>query len=438
MAERAYYVTAFVLVISAHMMTMTKATPTHSSSSSSSISSDSNTTSLHGNMTTLNTNMTAAGNESTFFNSSLITSPTKLEIELSELRNETQESFMELHESLASGLQDVVANFSSSIGDVHSDSDAILKRLNDLETSLNEVKKQKKATEDELQAVYTDELSCRYIYDNVSASMTPASGLYWLRDRYGKRYITYCEFDSAGRSWTLVGSVHENRMGLGGRCSAGDRWSNDRGHLADADEDTAWSDFSTFGDVTASSSGDYKNAGYFSMKAKNLMIWQVREHTDINKYKEQAYLRYRTTDNVLQKNGGNLYSLFQKYPHKPGAANYGANGPISVIVYDKGSWEEQSFHLGAAVKSRIIANRMHFRAVNQDKDTFALCPGGGLYTAAADYHRAELFCLGSNKRTKRPQNCGDFAAWDSSGYGTGVDNSADMLLVKSAFLMFYG
>ena len=135
--------------------------------------------------------------------------------------------------------------------------------------------------------IYSEETTCEYVRTNVTASMTPKSGLYWLRDKYGRQYPTYCDFDNFGRSWTLVASVHDNKMGIDGRCSPGDRWSTD----VDGKGTTPWSDESVFGDVTSLTSADYKNAGYFSARAENIMIWQVREHTSLDDVKEQSYLR---------------------------------------------------------------------------------------------------------------------------------------------------
>lgn len=271
--------------------------------------------------------------------------------------------------------------------------------------------------------------------------MAPRSGLYWLRDHHGNRYVTYCDFDEEGRSWTLVASVHENKMGVDGRCSPGDKWSNENGMDASVDpnEDTAWSDTTTFGDVTAATSADFKSPAYYSMQGRNVMIWHVREHTPVDELKEQAYLRYRTTDNVLARYGGNMYTLFRDhFNHKPGTS-FPHHGPSSSVTYDKGSWAAHAFHLGPSVKSRIHGGRIQFRAVNLQKNSFALCPGGSIQTHSGyDGNLAELFCLGSNKLTIDGSDCGDFANWDRSGYGKGIDYSADQLLVKTTFLIFYG
>eukprot|EP00058_Branchiostoma_floridae_P022100 XP_002607590.1 hypothetical protein BRAFLDRAFT_71468 [Branchiostoma floridae] len=126
---------------------------------------------------------------------------------------------------------------------------------------------------------------------------------------------------TAGGGWTLVSSVHEDDMY--GKCTAGDRWSSTRGN-----------NMHTFGSMGSATSDDYKNPGYFSISASNIMLWHVPNNVPPKEYKTAAYLRYRTSDGFLDSYGFNLYTMFKD--HFPIGYGLGTrthdNGPAIPIT----------------------------------------------------------------------------------------------------------
>jgi len=78
-----------------------------------------------------------------------------------------------------------------------------------------------------------------------------------------------------------------------------------------------------FGHVTADTSDDYKNPGYFEITARDVMIWQVPSSTPLKNYSTSAYLTYRNNNNFLDRDGGNLNALYKNhFPIRSGAYSF--------------------------------------------------------------------------------------------------------------------
>ncbi|MGH0154618.1 UNVERIFIED_CONTAM: hypothetical protein FKN15_037812 [Acipenser sinensis] len=113
-----------------------------------------------------------------------------------------------------------------------------------------------------------------------------------------------------GGGWTLVGSVHENN--LYGKCTLGDCWSSQQGNDARLPEgDGNWSNRVSFGSADAATGDDYKNPGYYDIKASDVSVWHVPNNVEMVHWRDTAILRYHTETKFLQLHGENLYELFQ-------------------------------------------------------------------------------------------------------------------------------
>eukprot|EP00058_Branchiostoma_floridae_P004961 XP_002590449.1 hypothetical protein BRAFLDRAFT_86336 [Branchiostoma floridae] len=242
---------------------------------------------------------------------------------------------------------------------------------------------------------------------------------------------------TAGGGWTLVSSVHEDDMY--GKCTAGDRWSSTRGNNPHYPEgDGNWANVHTFGSMGSATSDDYKNPGYFSINASNVMLWHVPNNVPLKEYKTAAYLRYRTSTGFLDSYGGNLYSLFKD--HFPIGYNLGTythdNGPAIPIVYEQGSDHPVQSMLPPNIASRkeAIPGFVQFRVFNFERACHAVCPGVNFVGP-----NAEHVCIGGGGYwpERKPQQCGDYASKDWNGYGTWKEWSSNKRVIESTILFFY-
>lgn len=261
------------------------------------------------------------------------------------------------------------------------------------------------------------------------------NGLYDIYDAKGSAYRTYCDMETGGGGWTLVASVHENF--LGGKCVTGDRWSSEHGNNPDHPHgDGNWENLNTFGRPESATSDDYKNPGYFNMKAKDVMIWHVPNGTPMNNYEEKAFMMYHTEDGFLRGYGGNLYHLFKdNFPLRDNMyARVVGNGPSPPVVWDRGNNEMRVQNTPPNLRAESVAGFIQFRAINHEKAAFAVCPGlkmtGG---------NVEHGCMGGTSflREGPPRQCGDFGAIDWDGYGTGRGWSANLAMTESVVMIFY-
>ncbi|XP_041435312.1 intelectin-1-like [Xenopus laevis] len=273
--------------------------------------------------------------------------------------------------------------------------------------------------------------SCKEIKDSNEEAQ---DGIYTLTSSDGISYQTFCDMTTNGGGWTLVASVHENNMA--GKCTIGDRWSSQQGNRADYPEgDGNWANYNTFGSAGGATSDDYKNPGYYDIEAYNLGVWHVPNKTPLSVWRNSSLQRYRTTDGILFKHGGNLFSLYRIYPVKYGVGSCSKDsGPTVPVVYDLGSAKLTASFYSPDFRSQFTPGYIQFRPINTEKAALALCPGMKMESC-----NVEHVCIGGGGYFPEadPRQCGDFAAYDFNGYGTKKFNSAGIEITEAAVLLFY-
>ncbi|XP_063296001.1 intelectin-1-like isoform X3 [Pelobates fuscus] len=259
-------------------------------------------------------------------------------------------------------------------------------------------------------------------------------GIYTLTTKDGEQYQTFCDMTTNGGGWTLVASVHENNMY--GKCTTGDRWTSQQGNSANYPEgDHNWANYATFGNAVGATSDDYKNPGYYDISSKDLGLWHVPNLTPLYQWRDTALLRYRTDNGFLPAEGGNLFNLYKKYPLK---YNTGScivnNGPSAPVVYDYGNAEKAANYYSPAGRGEFTAGFVQFRVFNNEKAALALCPGMKVTGCNPEHH-----CIGGGGffPEGNPIQCGDFSAYDWSGYGTHREASTSKEITEAAVLLFY-
>lgn len=87
----------------------------------------------------------------------------------------------------------------------------------------------------------------------------------------------------AGGGWTLVASIHEND--IRGQCTKGDRWASERGSFKNnSNGDGFWENTATYGNATFAAQDDYKNPGYYTFNASDIMIWHVPNNMEVDRF----------------------------------------------------------------------------------------------------------------------------------------------------------
>ncbi|XP_074118439.1 intelectin-1 [Sminthopsis crassicaudata] len=273
--------------------------------------------------------------------------------------------------------------------------------------------------------------SCKEIKENC---LKADDGLYFLQTGNGNIYQTFCDMRSGGGGWTLVASVHENF--LAGKCTEGDRWSSQKGNRKDYPEgDGNWANYVTFGSAEAATSDDYKNPGYYDIQAKDLAIWHVPNKSPLQKWKSSSLLRYRTYSSFLKVMGGNLFGLYKKYPVKYGAGKcWTDNGPAIPVIYDFGDAKKTAQYYSPLGQKELVGGFVQFRVYNSERAANALCAGIRVTGCNTEHH-----CIGGGGffPEKSPRQCGDFSAFDWSGYGTHTGFSNSREITEAAVLLFY-
>ncbi|KAF3852105.1 hypothetical protein F7725_005460 [Dissostichus mawsoni] len=182
-----------------------------------------------------------------------------------------------------------------------------------------------------------------------------------IQDRYNEH--------EAGGGWTLVASVHENS--IYGRCTVGDRWSSQQGNNANLpDGDGNWSNRNTFGAAEGATSDDFKNPGYYEIRAEDMSVWHVPNNFPLEHWNLAAILRYHTetTSSACMEETSFRCSRYN-------VDSPGNRGPAIPIVYDHGDKESTKMLYGPNPRGEFEPGFITFRAINNERAAMVLLRG---------------------------------------------------------------
>ncbi|XP_063075340.1 intelectin-like [Engraulis encrasicolus] len=281
--------------------------------------------------------------------------------------------------------------------------------------------------------------SCKEIKDTFKVK---EDGIYFLITKSGVAYQTFCDMTTAGGGWTLVASVHEND--IMGKCTRGDRWSSQNGDNPNKPEgDNTWANRVTFGTAEAATDDDFKNPGYYDIKAQDVSVWHVPNNEEQGAWSNTSILRYHTETHFLADHGGNLYHLFKRHPLKTGKGDCKEktentegvrSGIAAPVVYDKGDKESTTKLYGPAVKDDFEPGFVTFSVFNTEKAPMAICSG-----VKPQKCNPQHYCIGGGGYYPIGAlvQCGDFNAFDWTIFGGAGDHKASQEIIDATMLLFY-
>uniref|UniRef100_A0A667Y632 Intelectin 1 n=1 Tax=Myripristis murdjan TaxID=586833 RepID=A0A667Y632_9TELE len=263
--------------------------------------------------------------------------------------------------------------------------------------------------------------SCKQLKDDFNVH---TDGLYTLTTADGAVYQTFCDMTTAGGGWTLVASVHENN--LYGKCTVGDRWSSQQGDDPRWPEgDGNWANRNVFGTAEGATSDDFKNPGYYDIRAEDVSVWHPKLLCLMKKNNPTFVFFF-------------FFFFFFNVKRFQVKFNVGGcitnNGPSIPIIYDHGSRATTTHFYGPSARTQFDAGYITFRAINTERAATAICSG----TKPKGCH-IEHFCIGGGGHfpEARPRQCGDFTSFDWNGYGSHNSWSASRQITEAAVFLFY-
>jgi len=235
------------------------------------------------------------------------------------------------------------------------------------------------------------------------------NGVYWVKvSDDADAFETYCDMTTAGGGWTLVSSVHEGDIRC--KCCSDDRWSSTNGN-GGGNGAGNWQSDSTFGQLTRATSDDYKNKGYSSMQARDLMVWHVPNNTPLSQWKARRFIGQHTTNGFMSSTG-NLKGLFDGTPgirYDGRSCRGNALGSVTApTTFDQGSGGQLHGLTCPNCRGETSPGHFTFRVVNWECGVLAFCP------FSVRGRNSEHYCMGTGGHMPEGggQQCGDYSGWD--------------------------